>query len=127
AIPLAGGPAWLAIALLCVAQLGDAGYIIYDIAQVTALQTISPPGALGRINASIRVLSGLATLLGLALGAALGQSIGARGTLFVAMVSLLLGPLWLTIERIQPEASSAEPEAAVAQPSGNFPSAQASK
>lgn len=120
AIPLAGGPAWVAIALLCVAQLGDAGYIIYDIAQVTALQTISPPGALGRINAIIRVLSGLSTLLGLALGAALGQSIGARGTLFVAMLSLLLGPLWLTIERIRPEIRSAEPVVALAQSPGNF-------
>ena len=107
AIPLASGPTWLAVALLCVAQFGDAGYIIYDIAQVTALQTISPQAALGRITASIRVLSGLATLAGLALGAALGQSIGARGTLFVAMLSLLLGPLWLTIERIQPERNGA--------------------
>lgn len=119
-MPLAGGPLWLAVALLAGAQFGDAAYTIYDIAQVTTLQTSSPQAALGRINASIRFVAGAATVAGLALGAALGQSLGARGTLFVAALGMLLGPLWLTLERIAPEEDAQaehETEAALAAPS----------
>lgn len=100
-IPLASGPLWLVVVFLVGTQLGDAGYTIYDIAQMTTLQRIGPAAALGRINASIQVVAGVATVVGLALGAALGQSaLGARGTLLLATLGMLLGPLWLTLERI---------------------------
>jgi predicted MFS family arabinose efflux permease len=114
-IPLAGGPLWLAVALLIGTQFGDAAYTVYDIAQVTTLQTVSPQAALGRINASIQFVAGAATVVGLALGAALGQTLGARGTLFIATLGMLLGPLWLTLERIRPE-EAVEEEASVGQP-----------
>jgi predicted MFS family arabinose efflux permease len=107
-IPLAGGPLWLAVACLVCTQFGDAGYTVYDIAQMTTLQRISPSGALGRINASIQFVAGVATAVGLALGAALGQPLGARGTLLLATLGMLLGPLWLTLERIAPEETTAE-------------------
>ncbi|HEY7849214.1 MAG TPA: MFS transporter [Ktedonobacterales bacterium] len=107
-IPLAGGPLWLAVACLVATQFGDAGYTIYDIAQMTTLQRISPSGALGRINASIQFVAGMATVVGLALGAALGQPLGARGTLLLATLGMLLGPLWLTLERIAPAEATAE-------------------
>ena len=102
-IPLAGGPLWLAVACLVGAQFGDAAYIVYDIAQVTTLQRTSPSGALGRINASIQFVAGLATVAGLAIGAVLGESVGARDTLFIATLGMLLGPLWLALERIAPD------------------------
>ena len=102
-IPLASGPLWLAVACLVGTQLGDAAYIVYDIAQVTTLQRVSPSSALGRINASIRFAAGIATLAGLALGAALTPWLGARGDLFAATLGMLLGPLWLALERIAPD------------------------
>lgn len=106
-IPLASGPLWLIITLLVGTQLGDAAYIVYDIAQTTTLQRSSPQSALGRITASIQFVAGLATVAGLALGAALGPAFGARGTLFVATLGMLLGPLWLALERIEPEGAAA--------------------
>jgi MFS family permease len=102
-IPLASGPLWLAVAFLVGTQFGDAAYTVYDIAQTTTLQRISPAAALGRITASIQFVAGVATVAGLALGAALGQTLGARGTLLLATLGMLLGPLWLTLERIAPE------------------------
>ncbi len=102
-IPLASGPLWLAVACLVGTQLGDAGYTIYDIVQLTTLQRVSPSGALGRITASIRFAAGIATLAGLALGAALTPWLGARGDLFIATLGMLLGPLWLALERIAPD------------------------
>lgn len=102
-IPLAGGPLWLAVTLLIAMQLGDMGYTIYGIAQTTTLQRVSPSAALGRITASIQFVAGVATVVGLGISAELGQLIGARYTLLLATLGMLLGPLWLTLERIQPE------------------------
>lgn len=102
-MPLAGGPLWLAVALLAIPQLGDAANTMYEIAATTTLQRLSPGEALGRVNASVQFLAGLGTVAGLALGAALGQALGARGALLVAMLGMLLGPLWLTLARIAPD------------------------
>jgi MFS transporter len=96
-IPLAGGPAWLAFALITIPQLGDAAYTIYDISATSALQLITPSGALGRVVASGNTLRSAGSLLGLALGATVGAGMGPRGTLGVAMVGMLLGPLLLSL------------------------------
>ncbi|HLY30546.1 MAG TPA: MFS transporter, partial [Ktedonobacterales bacterium] len=95
-IPVAGGPLWLAVALLAAQQLGDAAYAIYDITQTSVLQATIPAGLLGRFYATLNVANGISTLLGLALGAALGQTIGLRPTLFVAAGLMLVGPLLIT-------------------------------
>ncbi len=106
-LPLAGGPLPRALALLIGAQFGDAAYAVYDIAQVTTLQRVSPSGALGRITASIQFVASAAQVVGLALGAALAPALGARGALFIATLGMLLGPLWLSLERIAPEGTQA--------------------
>ena len=111
-MPLAGGPLWLAVALLAIPQLGDAANTLYEIAATTTLQRLSPNEALGRVAASVQFLAGLGTVAGLALGAALGQMLGARGALLVAMLTMLLGPLWLTLARITPDEPRAEEAAA---------------
>lgn len=102
-MPLAGGPLWLAVTLLVIPQLGDAANTIYEIAATTTTQRLSPHAALGRVIASARFVAGVAMVVGLGLGAALGQALGARGALLVAMVGLLLGPLWLTLAPIAPD------------------------
>lgn len=125
-MPLAGGPLWLAVALLTATQFGDAGYTLYDIAQMTTLQTISPQRAMGRIMASVRFLGGLATIAGLAIGAAIGQPLGARTTLLVAVLAMLLGPLWLTIERIRPDGESVTQDAPPAESAAPIAASEAS-
>jgi len=94
-LPLAGGPLWLIVLLLVAAQCTDAAHTIWTIAQTSLLQRITPARALGRLNGAMSCMQGIATLAGLALGAALGQTAGLRATLFVAAFGLLLAPIWL--------------------------------
>jgi MFS family permease len=100
-LPLASGPAWLAITLLALGQLGDGAYTVYTIGKASLLQTLFPASILGRLHASLRFIEALATLLGLALGGSLGSVIGVRATLFVAAGGMLLAPLWLTCSPIR--------------------------
>ena len=69
---------------------------------MTTLQRISLSAALGRITASIQFVAGIATVAGLALRRARPDTRRA-GTLLLATLGMLLGPLWLTLERIAPE------------------------
>jgi MFS family permease len=94
-MPLASGPAWLAAALLVLAQLTDCTHTVYSIGRTSILQALVPAGAQGRLHASLRVTEAAATLAGVALGGTLGQTIGPRGALFVVALAILLAPLWL--------------------------------
>ncbi len=96
-IPMAGGPVWLAFALISIPQLGDAVNTIYDIAATSTLQLVTPSSALGRVVASGNALRSVGSLLGLALGATLGTALGPRGTLALAFLGMLLGPLLLSL------------------------------
>ena len=96
-IPLAGGPAWLAFALITIPQLGDAAYTLYDISATSTLQLVTPSSALGRVVASGNTLRSAGALLGLGLGATVGAALGPRGSLGLAMVGMLIGPLLLSL------------------------------
>ena len=102
-LPLAGGPAWLAFVLLTIPQLGDAASTIYDISATTTLQLVTPSRVLGRVVASGNALRSAGSLLGLALGATVGAALGPRGTLALAMLGMLLGPLLLSLTPIRDE------------------------
>jgi MFS family permease len=94
-LPLASGPVWLAAGLLALGQLSDAAHTIYSVGRASLLQALAPAGALSRLHASIQTVEAVATLAGVALGGALGQALGPRPTLFVAVAGGLLAPLWL--------------------------------
>lgn len=94
-MPLASGPAWLALTLLTIAQLTDCAHTVYAVGRASLLQGLTAPHALGRLHASVQVVESLATLSGVALGGVLGEAVGPRATLFVAASGLLLAPLWL--------------------------------
>ena len=100
-LPLAGGPLWLVVLLLVAAQCTDAAHTIWTIAQTSLLQRITPALALGRLNGAMQCIQGIATLAGLSLGAALGQTLGLRATLFVAAFGLLLAPIRLLFTPIR--------------------------
>jgi MFS family permease len=67
----------------------------YNIAQVSLRQTLCPPGALGRMTATMRFLTWGVMPLGALLGGALGAGLGARPTLWTAQLGELLVPLIL--------------------------------
>ncbi|WIY07065.1 MFS transporter [Amycolatopsis mongoliensis] len=77
------------------AAVGWFGIIIYNIAAVSYRQAICPDRLLGRMNASVRfVVWGVIPLGGL-LGGALGEGLGLRGALWVAVTGEAAAVLWV--------------------------------
>lgn len=85
------GLAWFALGTAAVAY----GGVVYNVAQVSFRQTVTPDHLLGRMNASIRFLVWGTIPIGGLLGGALGELAGLRATLLVAAVGLLLCPVWV--------------------------------
>ncbi len=101
-IPLAAGPlVWIVISLLIQQILGDGAATIYEINQISLLQARTPEHLLGRMTASIRFIEWSAMLGGLLLGGLLGQVIGLRAALFVAVGGQLLAPLLLALSPVR--------------------------
>lgn len=101
-LALAGGPFWLVLIMLAIPQiLGDGAAIVYEINQVSLLQSSVPDRFQGRVMASVRMAEIAGTLLGLAMGGILGQIIGYRWTLLGAAIIGMLAPLWLTLSPVR--------------------------
>jgi MFS family permease len=71
------------------------GVVAYNVAQVSFRQAICPHRLLGRMNASIRFLVWGTLPLGGLVGGVLGEWLGVRGTLWVAMTGQLVAVLWV--------------------------------
>jgi MFS family permease len=95
-VPLAQGPVVIAVALLVANQLiTDPAWAVYEITEVSLRQAITPERLIGRVSASIRVAGLAAVLVGSVGGGVLGQVIGLRETLTLAVCCGLLGTLVL--------------------------------
>src|SRR6185503_14685982 len=92
--PLAGGPLWLIVLFMGLPQLlGDLFAAIFEITALSLRQAITPAAWLGRVTASMNVLSGGAFTVGLLVGGALGSLVGARNALWVAAIGGVIGRL----------------------------------
>jgi MFS family permease len=101
-IPLATGPATVIVGTLMVAQFFH-GFSrpVYNIAQVSLRQTITPDALLGRMNASIRFISWGVMPLGALLGGVLGEAVGLR-TAILLLVSLeFAAVLWIALSPVR--------------------------
>ncbi|MDQ3706148.1 MAG: MFS transporter [Chloroflexota bacterium] len=95
-IVLVDGPLPFTIAVFFVAQLaGDITIAIYLINDMSLRQAMVPDRLLGRANASMGFLVGGLGPVGALVGGALGELIGARYTLAIAIIAISLAPLWL--------------------------------
>ena len=84
-IPLAPGATLGGTALLIAHQvIGDGGYIVHEVHDRTLRQTVVAPDLLARVDAGIRTLGHLATLLGAVGGGALATWVGARPALMLS-------------------------------------------
>ncbi|HEY2358821.1 MAG TPA: MFS transporter [Phenylobacterium sp.] len=82
------------MAALVVSQfLGDAFGVVPLILASSLRQSILPQSVLGRVAATFRAVAGGAAVAGALLGGALGQALGLRETLLIAIGGLLIGPL----------------------------------
>ena len=112
-IPLAGGPTPLAVALLALGQSLDAAHTVYSVTRLSWFQRTTPGRMQGRLHATLRVVEGGATVIGLALGGVLGQTLGVRATLFLVCAGKLLGPLLLAsapVRELRQSVNSEAPE-----------------
>ncbi|HET6312445.1 MAG TPA: MFS transporter [Chloroflexia bacterium] len=90
------GPLPLNVAVFFAAQLvGDIAICIYLINDMSLRQAMVPDRLLGRATASMGFLVGALGPVGALLGGLLGELIGARHTLAIAVIAITLAPLWL--------------------------------
>lgn len=93
---LAPSPGVVAILCLGAAQLlGDIGYPIYNIHELTLRQRVTDPGMLGRVNASMQMILQGAWPVGAIIGGLLGEIVGARVAMLVSASGAMLSSLWL--------------------------------
>lgn len=104
-VPLVTAPGYLLVPLAAPDwRLGLSGFglvvsgfgiIIYNIAQVSYRQAICPDRLLGRMNASVRFVVWGTIPLGGLLGGALGEGLGLRGAMWVAVTGEAAAVLWV--------------------------------
>lgn len=101
-IPLAHGPLVLASAFLVGQQLlGDGAATISEISQTSIRQAAVPGHLLGRVNATMHLLSLGGMLVGSLLAGLVGEVLGLQATLVVGAGCILLGALWLTFSPLR--------------------------
>jgi predicted MFS family arabinose efflux permease len=100
-IPLAGGPSWVIVGLLVAARaLLGAGGAVYTTSQLSLRPLLTPDHLLGRSTATRRFpVVGLAPL-GAMLGGALGGWLGARPTLLVGALGMLVALVWVLLSPV---------------------------
>jgi MFS family permease len=100
-VPLAPEATFVAAAFLVAQQLGDGGFVIYSINEVTLRQTIAPDRLLGRVNAAFEICAHGVLLLGILAGGGLGETLGLRGTLAIGAGAMLLAALCLAASPVR--------------------------
>lgn len=82
------------MAALVVSQfLGDAFGVVPLILATSLRQSVLPQQLLGRVGATFRAAQGGLAVIGALIGGALGQALGLRETLLLAIAGLMIGPL----------------------------------
>lgn len=101
-IPLATTANAIGIVYLVMQQvIGDAALTVYDINQVSLRQAITPAHVLGRVNACVRVTEFGSLLVGTVLAGLIGEAIGPRNTLWLAVAASLAAAVILFFSRIR--------------------------
>jgi MFS family permease len=100
-VPLAPEAAILAAVFLVAQQLGDGGFIVYSVNEVSLRQMITPERLLGRVNSAFELCAHGVLLLGILAGGALGETLGLRGTLAIASGAMLLAAIWLAVSPVR--------------------------
>ncbi len=95
-IPLAGGPAELAFAMVVAAQLfGDPFWATYEITSTSLRQSITPERLLGRVTSSMVLVQAGLLPVGALVAGVLAEAIGVRETLWLAEIGGMLAAAWL--------------------------------
>ena len=95
-VPAAGGPYWLVLAFLFVAELlSGVGLMLLDILAGAMMAGVIPNAVRGRVSGGFQLVNYGVRPVGTALGGALGATIGVHTTLWIATVGALSGMFFL--------------------------------
>jgi MFS family permease len=95
-VPLAGGPRWLVLGCLFLAEFGSGfGVMLLDISAGALKAALVPDRLRARVSGAYMVVNYGVRPLGAFLGGVLGSAIGVRPTLWIATVGAIAGFLWL--------------------------------
>jgi MFS family permease len=95
-VPAAAGPHWLILAFLFVAELlSGVGLMLLDILAGAMMAGTIPIAVRGRVSGGFQVVNYGVRPLGMAIGGALGSTIGVHTTLWIGAVGALSGLLFL--------------------------------
>ena len=93
-VPLAGGPHWLVLAMLFLAEFGSGlGVMLLDITIAAIFQAMVPDGVRARFTGAFMTVNYGVRPVGSLAGGLLGTAIGLRPTLWIATIGALLGIL----------------------------------
>ena len=100
--PLAQGPVAVATLMLLLPQLiGDGLQTIEGVAELSLIQGVTPDGILGRVNATLDVVShGIAYPLGALVAAYVAEQIGVRGGIAIGWAGMALSIAFLLFSPI---------------------------
>jgi MFS family permease len=95
-IPAAQGSIVRATSLIMVSQfVCDFHLVVYNVHELSLRQTLAPDEMLGRVNASMRLLTFGILPVGSALGGIIAGPLGIRGAMFLAAAVITASTLWL--------------------------------
>jgi MFS family permease len=100
-IPLAHGSVALCTAFLLAAQLGDFGWPVANITEISLRQSVTPAHLLGRVNSAVYLLFRGLVPLGALAGGAFGDLIGVRTTMLIGASGFLLSTVFIVFSPIR--------------------------
>jgi predicted MFS family arabinose efflux permease len=111
-VPLAGGPRWVVLGCLFLAEFGGGvGVMLLDISSGSISQALVPDRLRSRVSGAYMVVNYGVRPIGAFVGGLLGTEIGLRPTLWIAAIGGVTGVLWLLpspIARLQDLPEQAE-------------------
>jgi predicted MFS family arabinose efflux permease len=110
ALPLVGGALPVIVAVLIAGQFSfGIGVTVFNIGQVSLRQSVTPNRLQGRMNAVFHVAMVGSVPLGALLGGLLGETIGLRPTLFIAVAGEISAVAWLLASPVRRLRDSPQP------------------
>ena len=95
-VPLAGGPRWLVLTCLFLAEFGSGfGVMLLDISYGSISAALIPHRLRARVSGSFNLVNYGSRPVGAFVGGVLGSAIGVRETLWIATVGAIAGFVWL--------------------------------
>ncbi|GAA3000868.1 MFS transporter [Actinokineospora diospyrosa] len=108
-VALAGGGVLAVVPMLVAAQfLTTLGLSVLEVNLVSLRQTMTPVRIQGRVGATIRMVNWSMKPLGAVLGGVLGEHIGLRATIWVAVAGGAVGAVWMLLSPIRRVRSTTE-------------------